>query len=104
MKKSLVEICSEIELRYDIRFVEIGADEDHVHFLIQSIPSVTVSEITRMIKNLTAREFFERHKKVKKKLWGGQFWTSGYYANTVGNNGSEEVIRNYIKNQHVRIT
>jgi REP element-mobilizing transposase RayT len=33
--KTLVEVCSEIEEAYDIRFEEIGADINHVHFLVQ---------------------------------------------------------------------
>ena len=97
VKKGLVEICGEIELRYDIHFVEVGADRDHVHFLIQSIPSESVSELVRVVKSLTAREIFERHKEVKKRLWGGRFWTSGYYANTVGQYGNEEIIKRYVQ-------
>ena len=36
---SLVEICSEISIRYEIEFIEIGTDLDHVYFLIQSVPT-----------------------------------------------------------------
>lgn len=34
-----------------------------------------------------------------KVLWGGSFWTSGYYANTVGQYAIEDAIRIYIRNQ-----
>jgi len=90
-KETLVQTCKEIELRYDISFIEIGTDEDHVHFLIQSIPTVNVSRIVRVVKSLTAREIFSNHKEVIKQLWGGKFWTSGYYANTVGHYGNGKV-------------
>ena len=33
------------------------------------------------------------------KLWGGEFWTKGYYVNTVSRHGNEEVIGKYVKNQ-----
>jgi REP element-mobilizing transposase RayT len=79
--------------------VEIGTDEDHIHFLVQGVPSMSVSEITRIIKSITAKEIFSRHPEVKKLLWGGKFWTSGYYANTVGQYGNEDVIRKYIQGQ-----
>jgi REP element-mobilizing transposase RayT len=36
---------------------------------------------------------------VKKQLWGGEFWSSGYYISTVGAHGSEETIKQYVKNQ-----
>jgi len=32
-------------------------------------------------------------------LWGGKFWTSGYYVNTVGQYANEEVIKKYLQNQ-----
>ena len=99
VKLSLVEICQAIELRYDIHFVEIGTDQDHVHFLIQTIPSECLSEVVKTIKSLTAREIFKKHKEVKKLLWGGKFWTSGYYASTVGKYASEKEIAKYVKNQ-----
>ena len=35
----LREVCLEIEKRYEIKFVEIGVDKDHVHFLVQSVPT-----------------------------------------------------------------
>ena len=34
----LKDVCLEISKRYEIIFIEIGTDEDHVHFLVQSVP------------------------------------------------------------------
>ena len=97
--ESLKEICLQISERYEIHFIEIGYEPDHVHFLIQSVPTMNVSEISRAIKSITAKQLFQRHPEIKAKLWGGKFWTSGFYANTVGQYGNEEVIRKYIENQ-----
>ena len=93
------DVCIEIGARYEIQFIEIGTDEDHVHFLIQSIPTITVSKIVQTIKSITAREIFREHPEIKQELWGGNFWTSGYYANTVGQYGNKDVIRKYVENQ-----
>lgn len=93
------DICLEIGERYEIVFIEIGTDEDHIHFLVQSIPTMTVDSIVRTIKSITAREVFLKFPEVKKELWGGNFWTSGYYANTVGQYGNAEVIKRYVENQ-----
>ena len=97
--KTLKEVCIEISDCYEIHFVEIGNDEDHVHFLIQSVPTLSVTRIVTIIKSITAREIFAKHKDVKKVLWGGNLWTSGYYVNTVGQYGNAEVIQKYIQNQ-----
>ncbi len=104
VEKSLVEICLEISERFEINFLEIGNDEDHIHFLVQGIPKMPVSRIVQVIKSITAREIFSKHKEVKKMLWGGNLWTSGFYANTVGQYASEEVIRDYVKNQGKKYT
>ena len=95
----LKEICLEIEKRYQIKFLEIGTDEDHVHFLIQSVPTYSVTKIVTMLKSLTAREIFKRCPQVKKILWGGEFWTDGYFATTVGKHGNENTISDYVKKQ-----
>ena len=95
----LKEVCLEIERRYQVKFLEIGTDKDHVHFLIQSVPTYSVTRIVMLLKSLTAREIFKRCPQVKKKLWGGEFWTDGYFASTVGKHGNEHMIGKYVKNQ-----
>lgn len=97
--KKLREICLEIEKRYQIKFLEIGTDKDHVHFLVQSIPTYSVTKIVTIIKSITAREIFSSCPKVKKQLWGGEFWTDGYFGSTVSKHGDENMITNYVKKQ-----
>ena len=99
VENTLIKTCVEISERHEINFIEIGNDEDHVHFLIQGIPKMPVSRIVQIIKSITARELFLQHKEIKKMLWGGNLWTSGFYANTVGQYASEETIKNYVRNQ-----
>ncbi len=99
IEDTLVNICIEISQRYEINFLEIGNDEDHVHFLVQGVPKIPVTRIVQIIKSITAREIFLKHPEVKKQLWGGSLWTSGFYANTVGQFANEETIRNYVKDQ-----
>ena len=99
VENTLKEVCIGISERYEIRFLEIGSDSDHVHFLVQSVPTVTIREVVTTIKSITARMIFKKHPEVKKLLWGGNFWTSGYYANTVGSHGTEEVIQQYVQKQ-----
>jgi len=95
----LREVCLEIEKRYELKFIEIGLDQDHVHFLVQSVPSYSVTKIVTMVKSLTAKEILKRCPHVKEKLWGGKLWSSGYFASTVGKHGDEEMISRYVKGQ-----
>lgn len=97
--KTLKGTCKEIEKRYEIKFLEIGTEGDHVHFLVQSVPSYSPTKIVRRIKSITAKEIFKKHSEVKEKLWGGEFWSDGHYVSTVGKHGDEETIANYVKAQ-----
>ena len=95
----LREVCLDIEKRYQIKFLEIGTDEDHVHFLVQSVPTYSVTKIVTTIKSVTARQIFRLCPEVKKQLWGGEFWTDGYFTSTGGKHGNENMIGKYVKNQ-----
>jgi len=97
--RKLREVCLGIEARYEITFLEIGTEQDHIHFLIQSVPTYSPEKIVRTIKSITARKIFESNPEIKKMLWGGEFWTRGYYMGTVGEYGTEETIREYVRNQ-----
>ena len=97
--EELKKICLEIAKRYQMHFLEIGTDKDHVHFLIQSVPVYQPTKIARVVKSITARELFKRKPEVKHYLWGGEFWSDGYYISTVGKHKSEEAIADYVKNQ-----
>ncbi len=79
--------------------MEIGLDDNCVHFLTQSVPVILPKQIVQTIKSITAIEIFRLHPEVKDELWGGQFWSDGYYINTVGQYANEEVIKQYLKNQ-----
>ena len=67
--------------------------------MIQSTPNYSLSQIIKVVKSITARQIFEECPEVKKWLWGGQFWTDGYFVATVGKNTNENVIKEYVKNQ-----
>ena len=99
VEETLKATCIAISDRYEIHFVEIGVDEDHVHFLVQSVPSLASTRIVQLIKSITAKEIYLEHPEVKKYLWGGHIWTTGYYINTVGAYGNEEMICNYVEKQ-----
>ncbi|TVZ26325.1 REP element-mobilizing transposase RayT [Gillisia sp. Hel_I_86] len=95
--EGLKQICIEISERYEVHFIEIGYESNHIHFLVQSVPSYSVSKMMTMLKSITAKQLFMRYPEIKAKLWGGKFWTSGFYANTVGHYSNEEVIKAYVR-------
>ncbi len=97
--KVLKDVCLEIEQRYQLKFLEIGTDKNHVHFLVQAVPWYSVTKVVTIIKSLTAKEIFRRAPQVKEQLWGGEFWSDGYFASTVGKHGDEKMIGDYVMKQ-----
>ena len=66
---TLKEVRLEIEKRYEIHFLEIGTEKDHVHFFVQSVPKMSATAIITILKSITAKEVFKKHPEVKPTLW-----------------------------------
>ncbi len=101
ISKEIAEIASEISERYEISFERLGCDLNHIHVLCSFHPKYSIGETVRKFKSLTARELFRRMPELKKELWGGEFWSDGYYACTVGEGGNWSVVEQYVRNQGV---
>ena len=101
---TIKDTCLEISKRYQVHFLEIGTDSNHVHFLVQSVPMYSPTKVITLIKSITAREVFRHHPEVKKKLWGGEFWSDGYFINTVSKFGDENTISKYVREQGLEKT
>ena len=95
----ITETAGEISERYDMEFERIGCDGNHIHLLCTAQPKIAPGQIVRVFKSITAREIFRRKPDVKKSLWGGEFWTDGYYVATVGEGGNWSVVERYVRNQ-----
>jgi putative transposase len=77
----------------------LGCDKDHIHLLCSAHPKLSPGQIVRVFKSITARELFRKKRELKRELWGGEFWTDGYYVATVGERGDWQVVEEYVKNQ-----
>ena len=93
------ETALEIQERYSIEIESIGMDRDHIHLLCGAHPKMAPGRIVQIFKSITAREVFRRKPSIKKNLWGGEFWTDGYYVGTVGERGNWRVVESYIRKQ-----
>ena len=87
------EICEE----YGFGVEEMEVAEDHVHILVSFPPKHSIGEVVRIIKSISARELFRVFPRLKKKLWSGELWEDGYFARTVGDRLTRQIIDKYIK-------
>ena len=96
---AIVRIAEEIALRFDIEFEKIGCDNNHIHILASFPPKYSGSEMVRVFKSITARELFKQFPRLRKDLWGGEFWSDGFYFSTVGERGDWKTVEKYVANQ-----
>ena len=96
--ETILETLKGFKERFAIHIYKIGFDQNHVHILCQFLPTHSGGDVIGLIKKLTARPCL-RIPSVKEQLWGGSFWTDGYYIGTVSNRGSKETIERYIEKQ-----
>ena len=92
-------IAEEISIRYDIQFEKLGYDKDHIHILTSFPPKYGGSEVVRIFKSITARELFKQFPLLRRELWGGEFWSDGFYFATVSERGDWSTVERYITNQ-----
>ncbi len=95
----IVDTAKGISERYDIEMERIGCDREHIHLLCTAHPKISPGQIVRVFKSITAREIFRRKPEVKQELWGGEFWTDGYYVATVGERGNWRAVEKYVESQ-----
>ena len=93
------ETAVEIAERFSIEMEAIGTDKNHIHLLCSAHPKVAPGRIVQIFKSLTAREIFLRKPAVKRVLWGGEFWTDGYYVATVGERANWQTVERYVQRQ-----
>ena len=97
--KYVAHVIYEIAERYDFEVVELAVMPDHVHLFVSAAPETSPAHLLQMIKSITAREVFKRFPGIKRFLWGGALWERGYFVMSSGTGTTDEMIRQYIKEQ-----
>ena len=95
----LKEVCTEIQKRYEITFLKIGSDDDHIHFLVQSVPMYSPKQLVQIIKSITVREILKSARKLRNTYGAASFGLTDMRVSTVGAHGNEQMIKNYVEQQ-----
>ena len=90
-------LFEEISRNHDFEIETLEIAKDHVHIFLSFPPRYSISKVVGILKSISGSVIFQEHSEVKKELWGGEFWEGGYFARTVVDKVTEEVIRKYIK-------
>ncbi len=96
---TIKDISKRLEERYEFDIEQIGCDSDHIHLLVSFHPKYSIGQFVRLYKSITDKQVFLKYPEIKKELWGGEFWTDGYYVATVSKRGQWNTVEQYVKNQ-----
>ena len=97
--KAIKQISLDICERYEITFEQIGCDGGHIHILCSFHPKISIAQFVQMFKSITTKQLFKQFPELRKELWGGEFWTDGYYAATISERGNWQRVEAYVRNQ-----
>lgn len=83
---------------FQIQVMEV--DKNHIHLLVDYSPNVSVSQIVRLLKQVTtAKVWFIHCADLRKHFWKRHvFWSAGYFVCSTGD-ASTETIAKYIAEQ-----
>ena len=93
--KNLVKyVCKEMK----IEIIAIECDKDHTHIFLNTLPTLSPSDIMQKIKGYTSKVLREEFKELFNMP---SLWTRSYFVSTAGN-VSSETIKIYVENQKKR--
>ena len=92
VQKVIRESLQGIKERYAVEISHYGFDQNHLHILTQFLPTYSGGQVIRLVKSISAKKVFQQVSEIKKELWGGEFWTDGYYIATVSGRGNKKII------------
>ena len=87
------KICAE----YGFEIIKMEISVEHVHILLSFPPKHSIGDVVRIIKSISARELFRAFPSLRHRLWSGQLWEDGYFARTVGDRMTRDIIEKYIE-------
>lgn len=91
------QLIREISEEYGFEIIEIEVAVEHVHILLSFPPRHSIGDVVRIIKSNSARGLFREFPSLKRRLWAGELWEDGYFARTVGDRMTRDVIEQYIE-------
>ena len=93
--KELLQLCAEAN---GWEIAELNIQVDHVHIIVQFVPTISVSKMVQLLKGRSSRALRKEFPELEEFYWGDSFWGDGYFAETVGT-CNLETIQKYVSNQ-----
>jgi putative transposase len=95
LRPILASVC----IDFESELIELDEEDDHVRLLVNYPLKVAVSTLVNGLKGNTSLMIRKtNYPNIRKKIWGGAFWSPNYFAGSCGE-APISVIRKYIEQQ-----
>lgn len=100
LNNDMLQKLFDISKKYDFEIKTMNSDADHLHMLVSMKPSISVSQIVRVLKQESTVYIWKKYKQyLKTYFWKEHtFWSDGYFVASIGN-ANEKTIQKYIEEQ-----
>lgn len=98
ISKRLKEITLDTAKHFGIEIIEQETNEDHIHILFSSRPSIAVSHFVNSLKSVSSRFLRSEFPEVKHELWNGKLWSPSYFIASAGQVTLDD-LKKYIESQ-----
>ncbi|HKZ39814.1 MAG TPA: IS200/IS605 family transposase [Candidatus Hodarchaeales archaeon] len=83
------------QLKIFVSAIDCGTD--HIHLFIENWKNYSIAGLACELKKYSSRKMQQGHKALfERKIWGGRFWSGGYFHRTVGV-VTKETVKKYVK-------
>ena len=97
--KNLLSACIRRAVSmHEIKIIELNVQPEHIHCIVLVKFSFSTSKVLQLLKGISSRLFFEYQKKARLRYLGGNLWSRGKFASSVGF-VQLETVQNYVRNQ-----
>lgn len=100
MLDRLEEIFADLLAKWECELIEFGGEPDHVHALIETDPTIRLSDLVKNLKSVSARRMRQEFaEKLRPFYWKPYFWNRAYALISTGGRANIETLLRYIENQ-----
>jgi len=97
-KADMEGILQEIAVEHDMFIEELAVMPNHVHIVVRTKPSMSLSKATQLLKGRSSYEFFRKHPNMRLRYRKGHFWAPSSCYLTTGAIDLERT-KKYVRNQ-----
>ena len=96
----IIDAFKYVQAKSDFDILKIEPDKDHIHFLLEFKPSLSIDSVVNRLKSMSTNYLYKiQNAYLRNFYWNkNELWTHGYFVSTIGE-VYQKTLEHYIENQ-----